>query len=259
MSNGTNAGKGAVTGALTARVAEAPAQAFGAIRDWIGGWRKRGVIRNARMVLTATDSHDNFREMAFTFAVIALAAKLAAADGEPKNDEFIAFREAFPMPSSEHEKIRRLFSLAVRDGVQAVDHARRIALLFPPSSHQRLLNDVLARLLRVATADGPIRRAEEAVLREIARCFNIGRRAFSKLLHSHLEQTGAIVNPYAVLGVRAEWADAEIRKAYHRLMREYHPDSVLARGGSAEAVLVASRQVAKLNAAYNAIRAERRP
>lgn len=242
---------------MTVRVADAPALALGQLRDWLSNRRRGGTFRHARIALTTTDSKDNFREIAFTFAVIALAAKLTCVDGQPTREEFIVFREVFPMPASEHEKIRRLFQMAIRDGAKAVDHARRIATLFPPSRHRRLLSDVLSRLFKVATADGAMGPRKEALLREVARCFHIGSRAFERLQRQHMVQMEE-ADPYAVLGVKPDWPDVTIRYTYHRLMREYHPDSVQSRGGSPDAVLIASRQVAQLNAAYNAIRAERR-
>lgn len=242
---------------MTVRAVDAPALAWERLRDWLGNRRRGGAFLAARIELATTDNHDNFRDIAFTFAIIALAAKLACADGKPTREEFIVFREVFPMPDSEHEKIRRLFRMAIRDGAKAADHARRVATLFPPSRHRHLLSDVLSRLFKVATADGAMTRREEALLREVARCFQIGRRAFERLKRQHMVQTKE-ANPYAVLGVKPDWPDVTIRYTYHRLMREYHPDSVQSRGGSADAVLIASRQVAQLNAAYHAIRAERR-
>lgn len=241
---------------MTIRAADAPALAIGRLRDWLSNRRRGEVIRTARMSLTADDGHDNFREMAFTFAVIALAAKLSGVDGNPSREEFIVFREVFPMPASEHNKIRRLFMMALQDNTQAVDHARRISMLFPPAQHRRLLSDVLSRLFKVATADGAMHPNEEMLLREVAQRFHIGRRAYQRLMHQHMVQTED-GDPYAVLGVKADWPESDIRKTYHRLMREYHPDSVQSRGGSADAVLIASRQVAQLNAAYNAIQADR--
>ena len=32
-------------------------------------------------------------------------------------------------------------------------------------------------------------------------------------------------NPYSVLGVSPDADDEEIKKAYHRLVRKYHPDN----------------------------------
>lgn len=241
----------------TLRVVDAPALMLGQLRDWLGNRRERGQLRHARLELTTTDNHDNFREMAFTFAIIALAAKLAEADGTPSRDEFITFREIFPMPASEHEKIRRLFALATRDGAKVSAHARRIAALFPPARHRDLLADVLARLCKLAMSDGQLHQREEELLQEIARCFHIGRRSYQRIVQQAFDEVEAS-DPYAVLGAKADWSDDAIRAAYRRLMREYHPDTVMANGGSADAVLIASRQMAQLNSAYNAIRAERR-
>ena len=242
---------------MTVRAADAPALALGQMRDWVRNRHRTQGLREVRNEISAADSQENFREIAFTFAIIALAAKLSRVNGAPSREEFIVFREVFPMPASEHDKICRLFGMALRDNMAAIDHARRIAALFPPAKHRRLLSDVLSRLFKVATADGAMEPAEEKLLREIARCFHIGRHAFERLMRQHIVHTEED-DPYMVLGVKRDWPDVTIRYTYHRLMREYHPDSVQSRGGSAEAVLIASRQVAQLNAAYNAIRAERR-
>ena len=240
------------------QVADRPLEAFGQLCGWLGKRTRRDVkMRSAQLLLTSSIHHDDFREMTFTFAVIALAAKLAKADGEATRDEFLAFREAFPMPASEHEKIQRLFDMAVRDEAEAIHHARRIATLFPVSTYRRLLRDLLARLVRVAMVDGRVNAVEEALLQEIGQAFGLRRRECGLILRKPHAIESA-VSPYAILGVKPEASEADIRRSYHQLMRENHPDNIQAQGGSQDAVLVASRQVAQLSAAYHAIRIERR-
>lgn len=244
--------------AVTARMADAPLSALGQLRGWLGKRTQRDVkMRSAQLLLTSSVHHDDFREMTFTFAVIALAAKLAKADGEATRNEFLAFREAFPMPANEHEKISRLFDMALRDEAAAIHHARRIATLFPVSTYRRLLRDLLARLVRVAMADGRINKVEEELLSQIGEVFGLRRRECALILRKpHAIESAA--SPYAILGVTPADSEADIRRSYLQLMRENHPDSIQAQGGSQEAVLLAGRQVAQLSAAYRAIRLERR-
>lgn len=247
---------------LAAQVAEWPQRAVAHVRSLAcqlrGKRSKRDeTLRSAQMLLTTSEHHDDFREMAFTFAVIALAANVSKADGDPSREEFLAFRDAFPMPATEHEKIHQLYTLALRDEADVVHHARRIATLFPVAAYRRLLGDVLSRLVRVAAVDGALNMQERNLLLRIAQAFGLRRREAARLLRKPvIEEVNA--NPYALLGVKPETSEADIRRHYHRLLRENHPDNIQATGGSEEAMLVASRQVAQLNAAYQAIRNERR-
>ena len=60
-------------------------------------------------------------------------------------------------------------------------------------------------------------------------------------------------DPYAILGVAARRPAAAIREAYHRLVRESHPDLVIAQGLPPECIALATARVARINAAYEQI------
>jgi DnaJ like chaperone protein len=64
-------------------------------------------------------------------------------------------------------------------------------------------------------------------------------------------------DPYAILGVTATMADKDIKLKYRRLVRENHPDSLVAAGKSKEAVAQATAKLARINAAYDQINKER--
>lgn len=223
----------------------------GRLRGWVTHWLRAGKLRLAHASLRVKADNENFRDITFTFSAIALAAKLAGIDGKPTKEEFIAFRELFPMPASEHEKIHTLFELASsdNDSLDALHYARQMAGLFP--NHKRMLTDILERLVKVAVSDGELVAKEEEMLRGIAKIFKVSRRELADMLSDTPPERE---DPYFVLGVNPDWSDTDIKRAYHRLVREYHPDSVQSRGGSEEAILIAQRQIAVLNEAYGAIR-----
>jgi DnaJ like chaperone protein len=52
-------------------------------------------------------------------------------------------------------------------------------------------------------------------------------------------------------------SDEELRRAWLRLMRENHPDTLAARGVPPEFVARASEKVARINAAWDRIKRER--
>lgn len=57
-------------------------------------------------------------------------------------------------------------------------------------------------------------------------------------------------DPYAVLGVSPTASDEEIKKAYHRLARRYHPDNY---SGDPDAARAAEEKMKEINEAYDAI------
>jgi len=62
---------------------------------------------------------------------------------------------------------------------------------------------------------------------------------------------------YEVLGVNPCDDMEHIRKAYRRLVRDNHPDKLLARGVPKEMVRIANERMAAINAAFEAIVKER--
>ena len=59
-------------------------------------------------------------------------------------------------------------------------------------------------------------------------------------------------SPYEVLGVSAQASPEEIRRAYQKLVQQYHPDQVEHLG--AELREVAERRTKEINAAYNQLK-----
>src|SRR5262249_61913620 len=59
--------------------------------------------------------------------------------------------------------------------------------------------------------------------------------------------------PYLVLGLRPESSDEEVKSAYRRLVRENHPDAMMARGVPEEVIHFANDKPAAINIAYETI------
>lgn len=226
------------------------------VRDWWDARLRAVSMRRARKLFVSLDGTDTFRQMAFTFAIIALSAKLARVDGAPKREEFVTFREVFPMPESERDKIRSLYAMAAKDDADALHHARQIAGLFSGAKFRNFRLEVLRGLLRIALADGSLTEGEAMFLRRVAGALGISRWQFSRLLRTQ-GHDARDADPYFILGADASFSDGEIKQIYYRKVREHHPDSVMARGGDADALDIAARRVAAINNAYNAIRETR--
>jgi DnaJ like chaperone protein len=186
------------------------------------------------------------RTVAFTIAVIALGAKMAKADGQVSRSEVTAFREVFTIAKKDEAQAARVFNLARQDVAGFDAYARKVAGMFGPGD--RILADVLDGLLYVAAADGDYHPLEDGYLREVARIFGIGEAEFRTIAARHTDQVEA--DPHDVLGIPRGSAPDDIRAAWKRLVRETHPDAMLARGVPPEAVRLAEKRLAAINRAW---------
>ncbi|MDE1906684.1 MAG: DnaJ domain-containing protein, partial [Rhodospirillales bacterium] len=111
-------------------------------------------------------------------------------------------------------------------------------------------------LYQIARADGPVNGAEADFLSRVAFGFGLNDAA------THRAGRGAPItqnseDPYLVLGLKPKADSDEIRTRWKQLMREYHPDTMAAKGASPAVIKAASEKVARINAAYDAIKRER--
>lgn len=195
------------------------------------------------------------RSVLFTIAVIALGAKMAKADGQVTRNEVAAFRDVFHIPKAEEANAARVFNLARQDVAGFDDYARRISAMFKGQSGRKTLRDLLEGLFHIAVADGTYHPAEDDFLHRVADIFGLSERDFRALRARFVG--GASGDPYEVLGVSPEADSAEVKAAWRRLVRDSHPDRMIARGVPEEAVRLAERRLIAINRAYEEIRGGR--
>ena len=201
---------------------------------------------------TQSADSDPRRRIAFTIAVIALGANLATADGVVTRDEVAAFGDVFQVPPGEEEHVRLVFDLARKSTAGFESYARQVGRLF--ANDRAVLENLLGGLFHIALADGRIFPAEDAYLREVARNFGIGGADYARIRALHVGAEAEIrEDPFAILGVLPDATVSTIRETYHRLVRENHPDLVIAQGLPPECIALATARIARINAAYEQI------
>ncbi len=192
-------------------------------------------------------------QVTFTMAVIALGAKMAKADGHVTRDEINAFKRLFQVPPGEEARLAMLFDLARQSTAGYEYYARQIGRLF--RSRPSVLEDVLDSLFTIAMADGALAEAEEAFLLSVAHLFGLTDEYFQRVKAAHVGFE--LSCSYSMLGVDRSVSEAELKSAYRKLVKEHHPDSLIARGVPDDIIKVANAKLARINDAYHQIRTEK--
>jgi len=186
------------------------------------------------------------KSVAFTIAVIALGAKMAKADGEVTRDEVIAFRQIFQIPPEDEAQAGKLFDLARTDVAGYEIYASKIARMFENDS--AILRDLIEGLFHISMADGHYHPSEDAFIEDVSRIFGLPPRAFTCLRSRYVP--GAAPDPYSVLEIDHNANLDAARKARKRMVRESHPDNLMARGLPAEAIALANTRLITINNAW---------
>jgi DnaJ like chaperone protein len=129
----------------------------------------------------------------------------------------------------------------------------------------------LGILVEAAFTSGPVTPAEQSVLLRVAQELRIPQQVFAAMLLARQGGAGAqrgqqpgpgVIRPpleqaFAQLGLKSSASDAEVKKAYRKLVSQYHPDKLVSRGLPAEMMEMAKTRVREINVAYEQIKKTR--
>ncbi len=204
------------------------------------------------------------RQGVFLETVFISMGKLAKADGVVSQDE-IDHVEQFMRKlgmTSEHR------SQAIAWFKQGADPAFDIAPVcqrfMSICGHTRNLKQMLlVYLIVMALADGHFHPAEQTLLADIAARLGYDQASFRQLLDMVLNQShfsggqagdsAALDDAYKALGVTKDSTDAEIKRAYRKLMSQYHPDKLIGQGMPADMIAMATEQAKEIQLAHELI------
>ena len=212
--------------------------------------------------------HNALRQAVFLETVFISMGKLAKADGHVSQDE-IDHVEQF-MQKLGMTETHRLQAIALfKQGADsAFDIGPAYQKFMSVCGHTRHLKQVLlVYLIVMALADGHMHPAEEALLAGIADRLGYDQAAFRQLLdmvqnqsHFSAGQTGsasALDNAYKALGVTKDSSDVEIKRAYRKLMSQYHPDKLIGQGLPEDMIAMATEQAKEIQLAHDLIKQHR--
>lgn len=197
------------------------------------------------------------RDQLFAIGVVVLAAKLAKCDSSVNRAEIDAFKRHFRVPPESQRNVGRLFDEARDNPAGFESLADQLGEAFV--DNRLMLEDVLVALFAIARSDAPVNNAEAAFLRRVHQGFGLDQTAWDRALDgTPRAQVSDGPDPYGVLGTSRAATDEELRATWKRLMRENHPDSLAARGVPPAFIASAHDKVARINAAWDRIKRERK-
>lgn len=133
-------------------------------------------------------------------------------------------------------------------------------------THQ-LRQMLLVLLISMALTDGEVHAAEQQLLERIAQWLRFDAQEFRQLLAmvayqakfaqdqpSH-EETQA--DAYQALGVTPQNTDQEIKRAYRKLISQYHPDKLMGQGLPPDMIAMATEKAKEIQVAYDLIQKTR--
>ncbi len=208
------------------------------------------------------------RQAVFLETVFISMGRLAKADGHVSQDE-IDHVEQFMQKLGMIETHRRQAIALFKQGADpAFDIGPTYRRFMAVCGHTRHLKRVLlVYLIVMAHADGHFHPAEEALLASIAGRLGYDHAEFRQLLDMVQNQThfaagqagaaSALDDAYKALGVTADSTDAEIKRAYRRLMSQYHPDKLIGQGVPEDMIAMATEQAQEIQLAHDLIKKHR--
>ncbi len=201
---------------------------------------------------------------------VALAAKVAKADGrvDTLEAELISVMlddvsRVFPDRAKAREYLKEIFN----EEKNRNDNLEHIAVALAQSIriNRAKQEQFIGFLIQLAFADGEVTRSEERILARIAEAMEIDPNlyhsifdAFEQIHARRSEATqNSLENAYKILGVSPNDDMATIKKAYRKLVRQYHPDIIKAQGKDEAYLQEATRKTQEINEAYELIKKAR--
>jgi len=208
------------------------------------------------------------RQSVFLGTVFILMGKIAKADGHISQNEISHVEQLFQKLGMSPEHRQQSIALFKKGAAQDFDIRPVLNEFMAVCGHTNSLRQMLlVYLIVMALADGNIDPAEESLLKEIAQYLGYSQEAFRQILAMVINQAhfaggqagsgSGLDDAYKALGVNKDSSEQEVKRAYRKLMSQYHPDKLMGQGVPEDMIAVATAQAQEVQAAYDLIKKSR--
>lgn len=255
----------------------------GALIGWFAGSLISTAIVDgpAALLPGGRQAANEARQKVFLKTLFLLMGKLAKTDAHVSQAE-IDHVEKFMVQagmSGEHRKEGiEFFQRGVKDSLD-VDQVL-IEFMQVCGRSLQMKHLLLVYLAGIALADGRMHTAENEMLASVAAKLGYSRQAFDQLMamiqgqnrfaggyertyQQHDGQvprgaTNTLEEAYQALGVDADTSDRDVKRAYRKLISQYHPDKLIGQGVPEDMIAKATERSKEIHAAYDLIEKHRK-
>jgi len=200
---------------------------------------------------------------------IALVAKVAKADGKVDALEaeligimFDDISAIFPEPLKTKDILKEIFNEEKdkRENLQSIAQTLSRAIKRDKAKQQQFIGF----LIQLAFVDGELSKSEEEILAQIAEALefdaNLYHAMFDRFekMMKNITPRATLADAYKLLGVNESDDMDTIKKAYRKLVREFHPDIIKSQGKSEAYMQEATTKTQEINQAYEMIKEKRK-
>ncbi|MBU1236992.1 MAG: co-chaperone DjlA [Gammaproteobacteria bacterium] len=208
------------------------------------------------------------RQTVFLETMFISMGRLAKADGRVSPEEIAHAEEMMRQLGMTAEHRAQAIELFKRGSAPEFDIGPVYTRFMSVCGHTRHLRQMLlVYLITMALADGHMHAAEEALLADIAGRLGYSPSEFRHLMEMVLNQSHfmggkpspetALEDAYKALGVTKENTDQEIKRAYRKLISQYHPDKLIGQGMPADMIAMATEKTKEIQLAHDVIKRTR--
>ncbi|KPQ22372.1 co-chaperone DjlA [Halomonas sp. HL-93] len=225
----------------------------------LGWWLSTRISR--RLGVARTRIQEGFLESIFS-----VMGCLCQADGKVTDGELGVAEKLFDEMHLQGEHRAKARAAFERGRADDFDLNAELASVNHLTRHQPVMRQVFLQVqLSAIAADGVLHPAEHEMILRVARgvgCSEAEVQQIEAMLHgaaanSQGASEEALKDAYRVLGVSEDASDAEIKKAYRRLMSQNHPDKLAGKGLPESMREVAQARTSEISNAYERIQKAR--
>ncbi len=199
------------------------------------------------------------------YPLFALAGALAKSDGRVSEAEVAAseqWMQRLDLGKAQRKQAIAAFAAGKLDAFDVTAHARELAAHCLVRLDLKLM--LLGALHQIASADGSLHANAAALHQRIVELMEVPddlwrqtQARFDQNAAAAPDVAGASTSDYHALGISSSASDAEVRRAYRRLLTQHHPDKLAGRDAPQKEKHVAEERTRNLIAAYERIKTTR--
>lgn len=203
-------------------------------------------------------------QQTFFDTLFQLLGHVAKADGHISEEEVATTEQLMSQLGLSDEQRKASIELFKKGaGANFSIDGTMIAFMNRCGRNTRLQMTLLEFLVHLAYADGDFHRSELDVVKRVAHWLGVRDSQFEHMMSMFKAQyefsagnSGSphkLADAYTALGITEAASDAEVKRAYRKLMSQHHPDKMIAQGVPEAMIKVANEKSAEIRAAYEQI------